>query len=78
MTDYVPIDCGLHSEYERAILQKQRLQIVWRDPDGTHHIETIAPLDLLTSAGEEFLVGHTATGARLEIRLDYISNHRKA
>ena len=53
MTDYVPIDCGLHSEYELAIIQKRKLQIAWRDPDGTSHLEIITPLDLVTAAGEE-------------------------
>ncbi|HHH44135.1 MAG TPA: transcriptional antiterminator, Rof [Gammaproteobacteria bacterium] len=73
MTDYVPIDCDLHSEYELRILQQRPLRVRWRDPDGQHHIETLQPLDLVTRNREEFLVAENRQGQRLEIRLDYIA-----
>ncbi len=78
MTDYHPIDCGLHSEYELAIMHRQRLRLCWQDPDGTEHIEVIMPLDLQTRAGEEFLIVRTAAGERLHIRLDRIRQAGKA
>lgn len=48
MTDYTPIDCNLHSEYELAIIQGQHLRISWRDQNRQHHIEVLKPCDLLT------------------------------
>ena len=73
MTDYTPIDCDLHSEYELRILQQRPLCVRWRDPDGQHHIETLQPLDLVTRNREEFLVAENRQGQQLEIRLDYIA-----
>ncbi|RTZ61283.1 MAG: transcriptional antiterminator, Rof, partial [Gammaproteobacteria bacterium] len=30
MTDYQPIDCGIHSEYEVAILRGKPIRLRWR------------------------------------------------
>lgn len=72
MTDYKPIDCGLYSEYEVAILHRSRLRLSWRDGDETVHIEVITPNDLRTCRGEEFLVVTGQDGSQQEIRLDRI------
>ena len=40
-TDYQPIDCDLYSEYECAIVQNCRLQLVWRDDKGIVHLEVV-------------------------------------
>ncbi|MDV3238858.1 MAG: transcriptional antiterminator, Rof [Gammaproteobacteria bacterium] len=76
MSDYVPIDCGLHSEYELAIMRRQKLRIRWRDAQGMTHIETLLPRDLQTRSGEEFLIAETPENAMLEIRLDRIVETR--
>lgn len=72
MTDYTPIDCGRYSEYELAILHRQRLRITWRDEAGVVHVELLMPRDLRTERGEEFLVAEKADGSVIEFRLDHI------
>lgn len=73
MTDYRPIDCGLYSRYELAILRRRLLRLTWTEPDGITHIENVRPLDLKTRSSEEFLVAEDSNGRPLEIRLDHIS-----
>ena len=70
-TDYQPIDCNLYSEYECAIVQNRRLQLVWQDERGLTHLETVTPVDLRTRNREEYLL---VSDAR-EIRLDRILRH---
>lgn len=74
MTDYTPVDCGLHSEYELAIVQEKELRVSWRSPDGLSHVEILRPLDLVTSQHEEFMIAETRDGQQLRLRLDYIHN----
>jgi len=74
MTDYTPIDCGLHSEYELAIMQRQPLELCWHSADQTRHRETITPVDLYTRDGEEYMLIRDAAGAELAIRLDRITS----
>jgi Rho-binding antiterminator len=71
-TDYTPIDCGLYSEFELAIMHRSRLQVSWRDTQGSAHLEVLMPVDLSTRHGEEFLVAVDSLGAEQEIRLDRI------
>lgn len=71
MTDYQPIDCGLHSQYELWIMQQQRLDIHWYDSDKNPCHDIVTATDLLTRQGEEFLVMETQ-GGQVEIRLDRI------
>lgn len=73
MTDYTPIDCGVYSEYELAIMRKWKLRISWRDTQRLTHIEVLLPRDLQTRCGEEFLIADSHNGDRLEIRLDQIT-----
>jgi Rho-binding antiterminator len=72
MSDYTPIDCGLYSRYELAILRRQRLRVAWRDPDGACHLETLLPVNLQTREHAEYLLAKTGGDAALEIRLDRI------
>ena len=71
-TDYKPIDCNLYSGYELAIMHRNRLQVSWRDAQGTCRIEVLVPVDLRARQGEEFLVASDSLGAKREIRLDRI------
>ena len=73
---YLPVPCELHSQYELAIMQRQTLKLVWRDGQQTH-ISTVAPLDLQTRQGQEFLIAKDQQGQRLQIRLDYIQQHTR-
>jgi Rho-binding antiterminator len=73
MTDYEPVDCGIYSGYELAILRRRRLRLTWRDEDGLTRIDTVQPVDLETRCGEEFLLIEDSCGRRREIRLDHIA-----
>jgi len=71
-TDYTPIDCSIYSEFELAIMHRSRLQVSWRDTQGSVHLEVLLPVDLRTRNGEEFLVAVDSLGTEREIRLDRI------
>ncbi|MGD2112564.1 MAG: transcriptional antiterminator, Rof [Gammaproteobacteria bacterium] len=75
MTDYVPIDCGIYSGYELAIIQRRRLRLTWRGDDGIIHIRTVTPTDLHTRNKGEFMVVTDERGDRYNIRLDHIRRH---
>ncbi len=70
-TDYVPIACSLHSEYELAILHRQPLHLIWTE-NNVIHDEVVLPLDLKTEHHEEFLLCRSKDGSMREIRLDHI------
>jgi Rho-binding antiterminator len=72
MADYTPIDCGLYSEYELAILHGKRLRTSWCQPDGRARVEVLKPRDLQTRNHEEYLIAEKPDGQQLELRLDYI------
>lgn len=69
---YVPLDCGLHSEYELAIMHKTILQMTWLDQYQQQHEENLMPLDLKTKNHKEYLIVQTSQGEVQEIRLDKI------
>ncbi|BAZ92464.1 transcriptional antiterminator [Thiohalobacter thiocyanaticus] len=69
---YTPIDCGLYSNFELAILRGWRLQVTWQDNSGLDHIELLRPRDLQTRDHAEYLIAERGDGERIEIRLDRI------
>jgi len=71
-TDYIPIDCSLYSEYELAIMHRERLRLSWRDAGGNVHIGIVTPIDLRTRSSAEFLVVRERDGEAFTIRLDRI------
>lgn len=75
--DYSPIDCGLYSHYELAIMHRARLRLTWRDASGETHIGIVTPLDLRTRRGAEFMIATQQDGTELEIRLDRITSHAR-
>jgi len=72
MTDYRPVDCGLHSEFELAVLRRQPVRISWQSKDGQAHIEVLTPVDLLTRQHEEYLVLADENRQQHALRLDHI------
>jgi transcriptional antiterminator Rof (Rho-off) len=82
VTDYQPVDCDLHSEYELLIMQHSKIKLSWQDSAGVIHTEAVFPLDLRSRSSEEYMVFSTGTGTEREIRLDHIRsfsrihNHR--
>jgi len=71
-TDYTPVDCGLYSEYELAIMHRESLRLTWRDPEGEVHIGIVTPTDLCTRKGAEYMIVTQRNDDTLEIRLDRI------
>ena len=74
---YTPIACARYSEYELAILHRQKLHLRWRE-DNVHYDQVVVPLDLKTANHEEFLVCRNMTGETLTIRLDHIQRMETA
>jgi len=70
--NYTPIDCGVYSEYELAIMHRRRLRLHWQDESGTDHVESVMPRDLKTHDKSEFLIAERQDGTSLELRLDRI------
>lgn len=72
MTDYQPIECGLHSTYELAALDGGEHLLTFVSSDHTEQTITITPLDIITQSGEEFLVYRNHQSEKKHIRLDHI------
>ena len=68
---YSPIACARYSEYEIAILHRQKLHLRWHE-GNVHYDRVVLPLDLKTVNHEEFLVCRDSAGENLSIRLDRI------
>lgn len=70
---YQPISCALYSEYELAIMHRQKIKLVWLE-NGLTRVATAQPLDLLTKDHQEFLIAEDHEGQALRIRLDFIQS----
>lgn len=68
---YSPIACARYSEYELAIMHRQKLHLRWRDAN-VHYDQVVLPLDLKTINHEEFLIFRGSQDETLSIRLDRI------
>lgn len=69
---YKPIECGLHSEYELAIMHGRTLKLKWQDENGKYHYEHLIPVDIKTRNQQEFLIANDTNDVIYEIRLDRI------
>lgn len=74
---YTPIACERYSEYEVAILHRQKLHLRWHQ-DNVVHDKTVLPLDLYTAQHEEFLLCRDDAGMQHTIRLDRIDKMEPA
>ena len=73
---YKPVSCDLHSQYELAIMHKNKLHLSWLS-DGEVVTETnVLPLDVQTKNKAEFLIAETYEHKNLCIRLDHITKMR--
>ncbi len=70
MSEYLPIDCGLHSELELAILHRLRLDIETRDGE---RLSAWRGEDLRVRDHAEYLCLRGKAGERREIRLDELA-----
>jgi Rho-binding antiterminator len=68
---YRPISCATYSDFELAILHRQKLHLRWADGNVIHD-EVVTPLDLQTREHQEFLVCRDQAGASHALRLDRI------
>jgi Rho-binding antiterminator len=68
---YAPINCDNYSEYELAIMHRQKLRLRWLE-DNVVYEKTVLPLDLNTAQHEEFLICRDDGGTTHRIRLDHI------
>jgi len=75
--EYRAIPCGEYSEYELAIMHRERWRLSWVE-DNVIFDRVVAPLDLETCRGAEYLIAVDEAGSRLRIRLDRIRRHRPA
>lgn len=69
---YTPIDCGVYSEYEVAILHKRPVRLHWQDDEGGDHNEEVMPRDLKTEDKREYLIAERDDGSEIKVRLDRI------
>jgi transcriptional antiterminator Rof (Rho-off) len=75
-TDYQPIACALHDEYEIAIMQNRPITISWTNDSGQQTKANVSVKDLIVRDKEEFLLVETPGDGLMEIRLDKITLHR--
>ncbi len=74
---YSPIACARYSEYELAIMHRQKLHLRWHDAN-VHYDQVVLPLDLKTINHEEFLICRGSRDETLSIRLDRIQRMEPA
>jgi Rho-binding antiterminator len=70
--NYIPIACGLHENYQYAVLKGAPLDLCWRLENGQIRQARLVPLDVFTREGAEYLCAETVEGERHVIRLDRI------
>ena len=71
-SDYRPIPCALHSDYERLAMANAPVRARWRNVAGQLR-ETVGRVaDVRTRHGEEFLHLAQDDGQTVQIRLDRI------
>jgi Rho-binding antiterminator len=70
--EYKPIPCGLHENYQFAVMRRALLVVSWRADDQSVRHEKLLPRDVFTRQGAEFLEAERQDGERYLIRLDRI------
>lgn len=73
---YQPISCELHSQYELAIMHKNKLQLTWLSEVQLVTETNISPLDIKTENKAEYLIAVTSDNKNICIRLDHITEMR--
>lgn len=69
---YQPISCDLHSQYELAIMHKNKLSLSWLEDGEVVTGTGITPVDVQTKNKAEYLIAKTAEQQDLCLRLDHI------
>jgi len=76
---YQPISCELHSQYELAIMHKNKLCLTWCKDGEVVTEANVIPVDVQTKNKAEYLVAKTSEqNALFSIRLDQIIEMRSS
>lgn len=73
---YKPVSCNLHSQYELAIMHKNKLHLTWSSHEQLITETNISPIDVQTKNKAEYLIAVTSKNEKLCIRLDHIIEMR--
>ncbi len=69
---YQPVSCEQHSQYELAIMHKNKLQITYKDENCSTINDIVTPIDVQTVNKAEYLVALSSENKKFHVRLDYI------
>lgn len=72
MSEYKPIACALHEQYQLAVMKKASLDLVWDDESGEERRDRVRPKDVYTREKAEYLLVDIENIGAIEIRLDRI------
>ena len=72
MSEYQSIGCGLHEQYQYAVIKKYRLALHWFDASGKEFKAEVLPVDVITREKAEYLRVEIGQQETIDIRLDRI------
>jgi transcriptional antiterminator Rof (Rho-off) len=74
MSDYTPIDCGIHDHLELTAMRRVPVAVEFVDADGSRAaLSGVRLLTIRATEGAEYGVFDDGDGVRREIRLDRIA-----
>ena len=73
---YQPVSCGIHSEYELAIMHNQRLCIKWQDSIKERHTLFAMPNDIFTRDHAEYLLVTDEAGTQKAATINEVKTIR--
>ena len=78
MSDYKPVSCGLHSEYELLAMHRTRVRLSYLS--GAESVQTVEGqvMDVVTREKAEYLVLEIDRAEIVSVRLDKIRQLGKA
>ncbi len=74
--NYKPIPCDLHSQYELAIMHKDKLELIYKVNDLITQKHVFLPIDVQTKNKAEYLLVLDKENKNHSIRLDHILEMR--
>lgn len=75
MSDYTPIDCGIHDHLELTAMRRVPVTVAFVDPQGSPRTLTGVRLDTIrVEDGAEFGIFVDAEGVETAIRLDRLAS----
>lgn len=72
MSEYQQIACGLHEQYQYAVIKKRKLDLLWVDGAGEKFKAVVLPKDVFTRNKAEYLRIELNDNNIIDIRLDRI------